>query len=81
MSLRRILDRIFPVRVIRREHAEWARRGFAAPSPPHVKRATLLRLGLPEATWIEKAWREPKQGGQEARPGPQGGPIYLGWRK
>jgi len=53
MSLRRILDRIFPVRVIRREHAEWARRGFAAPSPPHVKRATLLRLGLPEATWIE----------------------------
>ena len=53
MSLRRILDRIFPARVIRREHAEWARRGFAAPSPPHIKRATLLRLGLPEVTWIE----------------------------
>ena len=53
MSLRRILDRIFPARVIRREHAEWAGRGFAAPSPSHIKRATLLRLGLPEATWIE----------------------------
>lgn len=53
MSLRRILDRVFPARVIRREHAEWAKRDFAAPSPPHIKRATLLRLGLPEATWIE----------------------------
>ena len=53
MSLRRILDRFFPERITRREHAEWATRGFAAPSPPHVKRATLLRLGLPEATWVE----------------------------
>ncbi len=53
MSLRRILDRVFPARVIRREHAEWSKRDFAAPSPPHIKRATLLRLGLPEATWIE----------------------------
>ena len=53
MSLRRILDRYFPDRITRREYAEWATRGFAAPSPPHVKRATLLRLGLPEATWVE----------------------------
>ena len=53
MSLRRILDRYFPDRITRREYAEWATSGFAAPSPPHVKRATLLRLGLPEATWVE----------------------------
>jgi len=53
MSLRRILDRLFPARLVHREHAEWAARAFAAPSPPHVKRATILRLGLPEATWVE----------------------------
>lgn len=32
---------------------EWATRGFAAPSPDHVKRTVLLRLSLPGCTWVE----------------------------
>jgi len=53
MSLRRTLARLFPSRLTRQEYDDWASRGFAAPSPPHVKRATLSRLGIPEATWVE----------------------------
>jgi len=37
----------------RREEKAWASAGFVAPSPSHVKRTTLLRLGLPHATWVE----------------------------
>lgn len=36
----------------RAEHA-WRARGYAAPSPDHVKRAVLLRNGLADATWVE----------------------------
>lgn len=36
-----------------RDELAWRRRGFAAPSPDHVKRAVLLRHGWPEATWVE----------------------------
>jgi hypothetical protein len=32
---------------------EWRSRGYEAPLPPPVKRATLLRNGLPGSTWIE----------------------------
>jgi hypothetical protein len=31
----------------------WARSGFAAPSPSHVKLAVLRRLGIPDACWVE----------------------------
>ncbi len=31
----------------------WRARGYAAPSPDHVKRGVLLRLSLPGATWVE----------------------------
>lgn len=37
----------------RRELADWARRGYAAPSPAFVKREVLLRHGAPRSTWIE----------------------------
>lgn len=53
MLLRRLLQRIHPACVRPLEHAEWRRRGYAAPSPPHVKRTVLLRVGMPEETWIE----------------------------
>lgn len=32
---------------------EWRARGFAAPSPDHVKRRVLLRLAMPGTTWVE----------------------------
>jgi hypothetical protein len=35
------------------EEREWVLRGYASPSPAHIKRAVLLRLGLPDAVWIE----------------------------
>lgn len=35
------------------EEREWALRKFAAPSPAHIKRAVLLRLGIPNAVWVE----------------------------
>jgi len=31
----------------------WSERSFEAPVPMHVKRSIILRLGLPNATWIE----------------------------
>lgn len=31
----------------------WVQRQFDAPSPPFVKRARLLQLGVPKATWVE----------------------------
>lgn len=32
---------------------DWIATGYAPPSPPHIKRAVLMRLGLSDATWIE----------------------------
>lgn len=37
----------------RKELADWACRGYAAPSPAFVKRQVLLRHGAPRSTWIE----------------------------
>jgi hypothetical protein len=44
-----------PLAWLRRATAmrDWRARGFAAPSPDHVKRSVLLRLALPGATWVE----------------------------
>ena len=53
MLIRRIINKIFPGRVRRLELADWKARGFAAPSPPHIKRVTLLRNGTPGCTWVE----------------------------
>lgn len=36
-----------------REIREWRARQYAAPSPPRIKRACLLRNGTPDSTWIE----------------------------
>lgn len=33
--------------------ADWARRQFAMPAPPRVKRSVLLRYGDAEGTWVE----------------------------
>jgi hypothetical protein len=46
---------IRPLAWLRRAAAmrEWRGRGFAAPSPDHIKRQVLLRLALPGATWVE----------------------------
>jgi hypothetical protein len=51
--LHRLLKRIHPACVRPLENAQWRRRGYAAPSPSHVKHAVLLRAGMPEETWIE----------------------------
>jgi len=32
---------------------DWKRRGYAAPSPDHIKVQVLLRNGLSDATWVE----------------------------
>lgn len=42
-------------RGLKNEQAEWERRRFASPSPAHIKRSVLLRLGWPQtdATWVE----------------------------
>jgi len=53
MFLHRLLNRIHPTCVRPLENAQWRHRGYAAPSPPHVKHALLLRVGMPEETWIE----------------------------
>ena len=31
----------------------WEQRSYEAPSPSHIKRSVLLRLGIPNATWVE----------------------------
>jgi hypothetical protein len=36
-----------------RDCRQWARRGYAAPSPHFIKQACLLRNGFPAATWVE----------------------------
>ena len=56
--LRTAVRRAVPARARawRRRGAEsraWAARGYAPPSPEHVKRLLLLRNGAPNATWIE----------------------------
>jgi hypothetical protein len=54
MPFRWLLDRLFPVQATnRRDYDAWAARGFAAPSPPYIKRTVCLRAGLPGATWVE----------------------------
>jgi hypothetical protein len=35
------------------EFLAWRARGYAAPSPNHVKRMVLARVALPNATWVE----------------------------
>lgn len=35
------------------EEREWILRQYAAPSPAYIKRAVLLRLGVPNAVWVE----------------------------
>lgn len=40
-------------RGLRNEVLEWKKRRYAAPSPAHIKRSVLLRLGIPQATWVE----------------------------
>ena len=53
MPIRRLISLLLPGRVRRLELAEWRARDFAAPSPPHIKRAVLLRAGMAEGTWVE----------------------------
>lgn len=53
MFLHRLLNRIHPTCIRPLDNAQWRQRGYAAPSPPHVKHALLLRVGMPEETWIE----------------------------
>jgi len=44
-----------PYRMLRslRDYIDWQKRAYAAPSPPDVKQACLLRNGIPGATWVE----------------------------
>lgn len=35
------------------DEREWIQRQYAAPSPAHIKRAVLLRLGTSNAVWVE----------------------------
>lgn len=46
---------LHPMETLRRRAAllEWQARRFAAPSPDFIKRAVLLRLSLPDSTWVE----------------------------
>lgn len=37
----------------RNEEREWAQRGYAMPSPAHIKRAVLLRHATGAETWVE----------------------------
>jgi hypothetical protein len=36
-----------------KSYIQWGRRKFAAPSPHLIKQSCLVRLGVPDATWIE----------------------------
>ena len=38
---------------LKNEEREWIQRQYASPSPAHIKRAVLLRLGQPNAIWVE----------------------------
>ncbi len=38
---------------LKNEEREWILRQYASPSPAHIKRAVLLRLGKPNAIWVE----------------------------
>jgi hypothetical protein len=49
--IRRAVGRLVPERA--KEWWRWYRRDFESPSPPMVKRAVLLRSGIPGSTWIE----------------------------
>jgi hypothetical protein len=40
-------------RGLKNESQEWAVRQYASPSLAHIKRAVLLRLGFPDAIWVE----------------------------
>ena len=54
MFLHRLLKRIHPACVRPLENAQWRRRGYASPSPTHVKHAVPLRVGMPEQTWLAR---------------------------
>ena len=51
--MRRLIHTLFPSRVRDSELREWKARNYAAPSPPHIKRSVLLRVGIPAGTWVE----------------------------
>lgn len=49
----KIRNNLRKARGLKNEEREWEKRQYSAPSLPHIKRAVLLRLGLPRATWVE----------------------------
>jgi hypothetical protein len=53
--MKTLLSRLAPLEHWRRFRAyeEWRSRDFDAPSPSFVKRARLLKNGIPRATWVE----------------------------
>lgn len=40
-------------KAMRQQYRDWAKRGFAAPSPTFVKNEVILRQGVRNATWVE----------------------------
>ena len=64
-AVKRVLRPLVPVPILMARHRNrqlrgrmqaleaWEERGWAAPSPPFVKRTVLRRYSLPSATWIE----------------------------
>lgn len=53
MWIHQFINKLFPARIRSRELQEWQMRDFAGPSPSHIKRRVLLRLGILEGTWVE----------------------------
>lgn len=41
------------VRGLKGEVRAWEERRYSSPSPSHIKRSVLLRLGIPDAIWVE----------------------------
>ncbi len=41
------------IKGLKNEEREWILRQYASPSPAHIKRAVLLRLGAPDGVWVE----------------------------
>lgn len=48
-----IRDKLRTARGLKNEMKEWTGRHYASPSPAHIKRSVLIRLGLPNAVWVE----------------------------
>lgn len=53
MTIQDLITQQRQARRQRKELANWALRGYAAPSPAFVKRQVLLRHGAPRSTWVE----------------------------